>query len=434
LKGKQNGFNFDIPIPVIIIALFFSFPIGIILAVLRYVSSASGEQKIRDVSKKAEEKVNEFLTKKDDRTEKKAEHISFSDESFVVKEKKSKDAKAGRGKPIKKKRSAGTILSTVFCILFFVVGLFGLLGSFSDGVDQIVGNLIQQVVPFMTVSGISYLFSVFFKDKDIRLNRIRALIGDRDSFNLSKIASVSKQSLKKVWKDVQYLIDKGEFGSEAYIDLGTNTFMRYADAEPDMSPGFDYRTLYDEKIFGKDQAKNDKSSDSVDSQKQEVKGEKTDKDNFRSIILEIRRLNDEIHDFAVSERIYRIEEYTQYIFDYVTDHPEAMPKIRTFMNYYLPTTLKLLESYSRIERMGAAGENMKSSKEKIESILDLLVEGYKQQMDHLFQNESIDISSDISVLETMMQKDGLSGYKGFTASNDVEFGGAAAQQKTEDKE
>ena len=150
-------------------------------------------------------------------------------------------------------------------------------------------------------------------------------------------------------------------------------------------------------------------------------------------------MNDEIADETVSERIYRIEERTRNIFDYVTEHPEAMPQIRTFMNYYLPTTLKLLESYSRIERVGVAGENMKSSKEKIENILDLLVIGFEQQVDQLFRNESIDISSDISVLEKMMQKDGLNGKNDFDVSkfneysddiSDV-FGGAAAQSATD---
>ena len=126
------------------------------------------------------------------------------------------------------------------------------------------------------------------------------------------------------------------------------------------------------------------------------------------------------------------------------------------MNYYLPTTLKLLESYSRIERVGVAGENMKRSKENIEKTLDLLVSGFERQVDQLFKNESIDISSDISVLEQMMQKDGLSGEgdiaafveketasetdektdKGYSdeISDDITaFGSAAAQKAPEQK-
>ena len=161
----------------------------------------------------------------------------------------------------------------------------------------------------------------------------------------------------------------------------------------------------------------------------------TGNENFDSILLEIRRLNDEILDEKVSNKIYEIEGYTKNIFAYVSEHPSAQAQIGTFMNYYLPTTLKLLESYSRIEKVGVAGENMKSSKQKIEDILDLLSTGYKQQLDQLFKNESIDISSDIKVLETMMQKDGLDGKNDFDISaftdgysDDVNGqGGAAAK-------
>lgn len=79
------------------------------------------------------------------------------------------------------------------------------------------------------------------------------------------------------------------------------------------------------------------------------------------------------------------------------------------MTYYLPTTLKLLESYSEIERVGVAGDNMKSAKDNIEKTLDLLVEAYKKLLDQLYQSENMDISSDIDVLEQMMKKDGLTG-------------------------
>ncbi len=114
-----------------------------------------------------------------------------------------------------------------------------------------------------------------------------------------------------------------------------------------------------------------------------------------------------------------IEAHTKNIFDYVTENPDSMSQIRTFMNYYLPTTLKLLQSYSRIERVGVAGENMQRSKDNIEKTLDLLVIGFEQQVDQLFRNESIDISSDISVLEQMMQKDGLDGRNDFDINSYV---------------
>ena len=79
------------------------------------------------------------------------------------------------------------------------------------------------------------------------------------------------------------------------------------------------------------------------------------------------------------------------------------------MTYYLPTTLKLLESYSEIERVGVAGDNMKSAKENIEKTLDLLCEAFKKLLDQLYESDNMDISSDIDVLEKMMKKDGLMG-------------------------
>ena len=84
-----------------------------------------------------------------------------------------------------------------------------------------------------------------------------------------------------------------------------------------------------------------------------------------------------------------------------------------FMNYYLPTTLKLLDSYRRIEQVGVAGQNMRDTKDNIEKILDMLVVGFEGQMDQLFKTESLDITSDIEVLEQMMNKDGLTDHSDF---------------------
>ena len=254
------------------------------------------------------------------------------------------------------------------------------------------------------------------KDLELENTRLKKMIGQKESYNLSKLASASGKSLKKVRRQLQKMIDKGEFGENAYIDLGTNNFMRNPDAEPENPDAFDYRTVYGD-LFAKkieEQQKNGENAEPEDD---------SDEARFAKIIAEIRRLNDEIEDEQVSERIDRIETHTRNIFDYVTDHPDMMPQIRTFMNYYLPTTLKLLESYSRIEKVGVAGENMKKSKENIENILDLLVVGFEQQVDQLFRNESIDITADISVLETMMQKDGLSG------KNDFDINSFAKEEK-----
>jgi 5-bromo-4-chloroindolyl phosphate hydrolysis protein len=77
------------------------------------------------------------------------------------------------------------------------------------------------------------------------------------------------------------------------------------------------------------------------------------------------------------------------------------------MNYYLPTTLKLLHAYETLEKQGIKGENIMSAKQDIERVLDTLASGYEQQLDNLFKADAIDISADIDVLESMMEQDGL---------------------------
>ncbi len=130
------------------------------------------------------------------------------------------------------------------------------------------------------------------------------------------------------------------------------------------------------------------------------------------VIARIRRLNDEIDDAAVSERIDRIEQITASILRTLEDRPDRADDARRFMNYYLPTTLKLLESYRLMEKQSFQGENIQLSRRRIEEVLDKIVIATQKQQDKLFRSEALDVEAEISVLETMMASDGLAGTQG----------------------
>jgi len=130
-------------------------------------------------------------------------------------------------------------------------------------------------------------------------------------------------------------------------------------------------------------------------------------DDFDDRLREIRSLNDQIDDEAVSARIDRIGELTASIIEVVRQKPDRADEVRKFMNYYLPTTFKLLKSYSLMEKQSYQGENIVASRRKIEDILDTLIGAFEQQQDRLFRTEAMDVEADIEVLETMMAKDGL---------------------------
>ena len=125
-------------------------------------------------------------------------------------------------------------------------------------------------------------------------------------------------------------------------------------------------------------------------------------------IREMKRLNDSIKDETISRQIDRLEEVSGKIFDCVKADPEKLPQIRKFMNYYLPTTLKLLNAYDRMSSQGVEGQNISGTMERVESMMSNIVTAFERQLDSLFGDQALDISTDITVLENMMAREGLS--------------------------
>ena len=125
-------------------------------------------------------------------------------------------------------------------------------------------------------------------------------------------------------------------------------------------------------------------------------------------IAEMKRLNESIKDEKISRQIDRLEEISGKIFDCVKASPEKLPQIRKLMNYYLPPTLKLLNAYDRMGSQGVSGENISGTMERVENMMGTIVTAFERQLDGLFGDQALDISTDITVLENMMAREGLS--------------------------
>lgn len=129
----------------------------------------------------------------------------------------------------------------------------------------------------------------------------------------------------------------------------------------------------------------------------------------KKAVSEMRRLNDSIKDVKISAQISHLETTTGKIIDAVVEKPAKLPQIRKFMNYYLPTTMKLLNAYDRMDATGATGTNIDSTKEKIEEMLGTVCVAFSRQLDALYGEEALDISADITVMEQMLQQEGIGG-------------------------
>lgn len=124
-------------------------------------------------------------------------------------------------------------------------------------------------------------------------------------------------------------------------------------------------------------------------------------------IRHLRDLNDRIEEEAISEKLYRLENLLKEIFDRVQEHPEQMHRMHKLMDYYLPTTLKLVEQYAEFDEVSSPGEDILDAKKEIGKTLDMINQAFVTLLNNLFQDAAFDAAADAQVLQTMLAKEGL---------------------------
>ena len=137
-------------------------------------------------------------------------------------------------------------------------------------------------------------------------------------------------------------------------------------------------------------------------------------------LSEMGRLYMSIKDPEVRGKINEIMRITDKIAQDAISDPSDIPQIKKFMNYYLPTTIKLLNAYDRMSAQGIEGENLDKSMKSINDMLDTAIKAYKKRLDSLFANQALDIETDIQVMNTMLAREGLFGGKDFEVKADAQ--------------
>ena len=278
------------------------------------------------------------------------------------------------------------------------------------------------------------------KRREERYRKYLAVIGGKSPVALSEIAARSDERIETVEKDLQDMIDMGYFGLDTYIDHNRHCVVLdgvddlnwkastaqsksadiHINVEDFVKTASDiFHTVRDEvkREFKTDQQTTSRRASTAQRPQQPAQPEPAkpeparpqpaQDDQFARTLNQIRELNDRIADKEISDKIDRIESITARIFGIVRKKPERIGEIRKFMNYYLPTTLKLLDSYAMLEEQGIEGDNITASKQQISQIMDTLIKSFEKQLDQLFSTQAMDISSDIEVMENMLAADGL---------------------------
>lgn len=130
-------------------------------------------------------------------------------------------------------------------------------------------------------------------------------------------------------------------------------------------------------------------------------------DRGNAFIAEIRRCNDDIPGEEISNKISHMELIVRQIFERAEAHPEIVPDLKKLMDFYLPMTVKLLNAYADMDAQPIQGETIEGSKREIEATMDTLNAAFEKLLDSVFKDTALDVSSDISVLNTLLAQEGL---------------------------
>ena len=257
-------------------------------------------------------------------------------------------------------------------------------------------------VPFIAAGAVLGGALVFAGTRKIRFagafDRYRNVIGLRESCSVKELAQRGSESVADVQKNVRKMLAKGMF-KQATLDEASGLLLM----TPEASESHE-RELAEARRAERQQALMQSASSkesSLTAEQQQLL------DRGKAFIALIREGNEAIPDEEISRTLDRIEHVVTAILDAAAENPELIDDLDRLLDYYLPTTVKLLETYRELDSQPIQSDNIVDSKREIEKALDSLSVAFEKLLDSLFRDVATDVSSDITVLRTVLAQEGL---------------------------
>lgn len=288
-----------------------------------------------------------------------------------------------------------TVFGGFIALDFFGTGLSTLLMN-HHGAASVVTGLVGAAVALGVAAVSAAICASGAKDlgRIKRFQQYKTIAGRQVNIPVKTLAKKVNRSVKQTTKDLKYMTDKNWF-YEGHLDEDEGYFLLTDQA---------YREYVNVKAD---------SIAKVAEQEKKKEAEKQD-DEVTKLIREgeayvshIRICNNQIPNEEITKKLDHMEMLVQRIFEEVKVHPEVSSDMGRMMSYYLPTTAKLLDAYRDLDNQPVAGENIVNTKKEIEASIDMLNTAFEKFLDGLFADRAMDISTDISVLNTLLAQEGL---------------------------
>jgi len=307
-------------------------------------------------------------------------------------------------KPVTRNTGLGTMITGVV-----LTALFGI----PTIIMQILGSVLPVSVPgtgvmaaFTVASASLILFGQLKRQRAMRFQIYLRVLEEKSFANIADLAAQAIVKPQTVIRDLTWMVRnhwflQGHFDEKKVCFIATDeAYRQYQLAQ----------RSYQERILSDKEAAEAKArEEAYFTSHPEEKELKAAIDEGRQYMAKIREANDRIPGEEVSRKLDQLETVTGRIFECIREHPDKLQEIRRFMNYYLPMTMKLVEAYQKFDSQPVQGDNITQSKKDIEKTLDQINKAFEQLLNQLFQDDRLDVASDISVLSAMLKQEGLLG-------------------------
>lgn len=233
-----------------------------------------------------------------------------------------------------------------------------------------------------------------------RAKRIGTLCGEKMYMPIEDLAAATNTSVRKMNSDIRMMLKKGFF-PEGHVDNEKTTLMLKDSVYDEY-----LRVAKERKALSTSENVFDTTAREVDSQSEDAELNAIMREGSE-YIDKLHKLNDEIPAELISNRLDRLENLLKDIFGCLKKHPEQRSRMHEVMNYYLPTVLKLVEAYKEYDSISEPGPEILDAKNQIEGSIDTINEALKTMLNKLFRDSVWDVTTDATVLNTMLAQKGL---------------------------
>ena len=306
------------------------------------------------------------------------------------------------------KRPIGSISGVVYKVL-------GYTGSLVFGILLMVYSMLTPLFPQFLTNNFIFLgfLSTFFissiglsfrgrylRNRVYRFKKYVKILDGENYCLIENLASDIKKKNKYVVKDLRKMSELGMF-KEAHIDEKQTYFMLSNEVYDNYLKSQEALKQRNEEELRRQEKSNEDKNDPA---KRELR---FTIDMGQNYIKQIRSVNDALPEEEISNKLYRLENIVIQILEHIENNPKKLPEVNKFANHYLPITLKLVNSYKELNEQAVQGDNIKNAKNEIEKSIDFINTAFEKLLDDLFEEVALDISTDISVLETLFTQEGL---------------------------